>query len=226
MNYIHEFIFGYYPYIALLTFIIGCISRYEYAQYEWKSSSSQLLRKDGLRLGNNLFHIGIIFLFFGHLIGLLTPSCVYSHFITPATKQLVAMTAGGIAGSICFVGLSFLLYRRLFDLRIRVTSKTSDILILIILYIQLILGLMSIFISAEHPSGESMKSLAHWAQDIITFSPNASDYIIGEHWIFKLHIFLGLTIFLIFPFTRLVHVLSAPVGYIFRTGYQIVRKRN
>ncbi len=225
MEYLNKLIFGYYPYIALVIFIFGSLYRYEYAQYGWKSSSSQLLRKDGMRLGSNLFHIGIIFLFCAHFAGLLVPSSIYSKFIDVQTKQMMAMICGGIAGTICFIGLTFLLHRRLFDTRIRVTSLTSDITILVILYIQLILGLITIIISAKHPDGQSMAALAHWTQGIVTFSSQASDFIMHEHLIFKLHIFLGLTIFLIFPFTRLVHVMSAPIGYIFRTGYQIVRNR-
>jgi nitrate reductase gamma subunit len=225
MESFNKFIFGYYPYISLLIFIIGCITRYEYAQYGWKSSSSQLLSKNGLRLGNNLFHVGIILLFFGHMFGLLTPSIIYSKFIDPATKQSVAMIAGGVFGFMCFFGLSFLLHRRIFDDRIRITSSKSDLWVLVLLYIQLILGLLSIIVSAKHPDGQSMIALAHWAQGIVTFNLNASDYIFNEHFIFKLHIFLGLTMFLVFPFTRLVHVLSAPINYLFRTGYQIVRSR-
>jgi len=225
MENFNKFIFGCYPYLTLLTLIIGCITRYEYSQYGWKTDSSQLLRKQGLVLASNLFHIGMIYLFCGHLIGLLTPSSLYSHFINSATKQSIAMITGGFMGICAFLGSTFLLYRRFFDPRIRITSSLSDILILFILYIQLILGLLSIIISARHPDGQGMIALAHWAQGILTFNAQASDFITNEHWIFKVHVFLGLSIFLFFPFTRLVHILSIPVQYLFRTGYQIVRMR-
>jgi nitrate reductase gamma subunit len=135
------------------------------------------------------------------------------------------MVAGGIFGVMCFIGLTILLYRRLTDPRIRATSKFADILILVVLYLQLILGLATIPASAQHPDGSSMIALANWAQHIVTFQGGAADFIMEEAIIFKAHIFLGLTIFLIFPFTRLVHVFSAPVKYILRPGYQIVRKR-
>jgi len=226
VEYLNQFFFGIYPYIAISVMIIGTILRYDRDQYTWKASSSQLLRSKGMRVGSNLFHVGIILLFFGHLVGLLTPASVYHVFMTPATKQLLAMVAGGIFGTMCFIGMTILLHRRLFDERIRATSNTSDIAILIILYIQLILGLLTIPISAQHPDGSSMVALANWAQHIVTFRSGAADFIIEEAFIFKMHLVLGLTIFLIFPFTRLVHVLSAPVKYLFRSGYQIVRKRN
>ena len=227
-DYLHQFFFVYYPYICLTVFVIGSALRYDRDQYTWKADSSQLLRKKGVRIGNNLFHIGIILLFLGHFFGLLTPREVYHHFMDSGTKQMIAMFAGCIFGTICFVGMTILLLRRLFDSRIRATSKPSDILILIVLYVQLITGLITIPFSAQHMDGSSMIALANWAQHLVTFRSGAADYIIGEAIIFKLHIVLGTTIFLLFPFTRLVHVFSgivAPLKYILRRGYQIVRKR-
>jgi|TARA_B100000959_G_scaffold23060_1_gene22255 nitrate reductase gamma subunit len=227
-DFLHQFFFVYYPYICLTVFVIGSALRYDRDQYTWKADSSQLLRKKGVRIGNNLFHIGIILLFLGHFFGLLTPREVYHHFMDSGTKQMIAMFAGGIFGTICFVGMTILLLRRLFDSRIRATSKPSDILILIVLYVQLITGLITIPFSAQHMDGSSMIALANWAQHLVTFRSGAADYIIGEAIIFKLHIVLGTTIFLLFPFTRLVHVFSgivAPLKYILRRGYQIVRKR-
>lgn len=224
-SYLHHFFFGIYPYLAVAIMVGVTIMRYDRDQYTWKADSSQLLRSKGMRVGSNLFHIGIILLFFGHLVGLLTPEIVYHLVMTAATKQLLAMIAGGIFGSICFIGLTMLLYRRLFDKRIRATSKFSDIALLFILYIQLILGLITIPYSAQHLDGTSMIALANWAQHIVTFRAGAADFIIHEAWVFKAHLVLGLTIFLVFPFTRLVHMLSAPVKYLFRTGYQIVRRR-
>jgi len=227
-DFTHQFFFGYYPYICLTVFVLGSILRYDRDQYTWKADSSQLLRKKGMRIGNNLFHIGIILLFFGHLVGLLTPHEVYHHFMDAGTKQLMAMVAGGIFGTICFIGMTMLLFRRLFDPRIRATSKPSDILILLILYVQLILGLITIPFSAQHMDGSSMIALANWAQYIVTFRAGAADFVVEEALIFKLHLVLGTTIFLIFPFTRMVHVFSgiaAPLKYLSRSGYQIVRKR-
>ncbi|MCF8468602.1 MAG: respiratory nitrate reductase subunit gamma [Sneathiella sp.] len=223
--YLNEFLFGIYPYIAVLVMILGCILRYDQNPYSWKADSSQLLRSKGMRWGSNLFHIGIILLFFGHLVGLLTPEALYHFVMSAAVKQKMAMIAGGIFGAMCFVGLTMLLWRRITDPRIRATSKFADILILVVLYLQLILGLATIPASAQHSDGSSMIALANWAQHIVTFRGGAADFVMEEALIFKTHIFLGLTIFLIFPFTRLVHMFSAPVKYILRPGYQIVRKR-
>ncbi len=227
-NYIHEFLFGYFPYLCLMVLVVGSILRYDRDQYTWKADSSQLLRKKGMRIGSVFFHVGIILLFFGHLVGLLMPHELYHHFISSSAKQILAMTAGGIFGGICFIGMTILLHRRLFDARIKATSKISDILILLILYVQLILGLATIPFSAQHLDGSSMIALANWAQHIVTFRPGAAAFIVEEAIVFKAHIVLGMTIFLLFPFTRLVHIfsgVSAPIKYIFRSGYQIVRSR-
>lgn len=224
MQNLNNIIFSYYPYIALLFFFIGSIYRYENNQYSWKSSSSQLLRKDLLFWGSNLFHFGIIFLIIGHFFGLMTPKFLYSKFISPDSKQALAMFSGGIAGIICFIGINLLLYRRLIDSRILKTSDRSDILVLILLYIQLLLGLFSIFISYKHINDpSSMISLANWVQGIFIFSPDLASYVINEHWLFKAHLFFGMTILLIFPFTRLIHVFSFPYLYFLREGYQLVR---
>lgn len=185
LNYI---LFGLYPYIALVVFVVGSIARFKYSQYTWRSSSSQLLRNKGMRIGNNLFHIGIILLFFGHFIGMLTPESIYHIFITSAQKQLLAMIAGGIFGTITFIGMSMLVYRRLFDDRIRANSSFSDIAILLLLYVQLILGLMTIAFSTQHLDGHNMVMLANWAQHIVTLRPGAEHFILDQGIVFKAHI--------------------------------------
>jgi len=224
-NYINQFFFGIYPYIAITVFFLGSLLRYDRDQYTWKASSSQMLSKKDMRLGSNLFHIGIIALFFGHLMGLLTPHWAYQFMMSAGTKQVVAMTAGGIFGLICLVGMILLIRRRMLDARIRATSQATDLPILLILFVQLVLGLLTIPFSAQHLDGSSMLALASWAQHLVTFQGDAASFVIGEAFVFKIHLVLGLTIFLVFPFTRLVHVWSVPIQYLTRTGYQIVRKR-
>jgi len=224
-NYLNQALFGLYPYIVVSVFLIGSVVRFDREQYTWRSGSSQLLRRRLLFVGSNCFHIGILAIFGGHLVGLLTPHSVYTAIgLSVEAKQLMAMTVGGVFGVLCFIGLSLLIYRRLVDPRIRVTSSYMDIAILLLLYAQLILGLSSIFASAQHLDGSEMLVLAEWAQRIVTLRGGAADLIAGVDSIFKLHIVLGMTIFLVFPFSRLVHIWSAPVGYLGRP-YQVVRRR-
>ena len=226
-SYMNQFLFGYYPYLALTVFFVGSLIRFDREQYTWKSDSSQLLRNSQLRWGSNLFHIGILGIFFGHFVGLLTPLWVWHALsVTAPAKQMLAIVAGGIAGAMGFVGLVMLLYRRLADPRIRVTSKPMDILVLVLLLAQLSLGLLSITVSWAHLDGGEMLRFMDWAQRIVTFRAGAAGLIAVASPIFKIHIALGLTIFLIFPFTRLVHIWSgfATVYYVFRP-YQVVRQR-
>jgi len=224
-HYINQFLFGIYPYITITVFFLGSLLRYDRDQYTWKASSSQLMRKKDMRIGSNLFHIGIIMLFFGHLFGLLTPHSAYAFVMTAGVKQLVAMTAGGIFGTMCLIGMILLIRRRMFDPRIRATSQYADLPVLLILFVQLLLGLATIPFSAQHLDGSSMLALAHWAQHLVTFQDDAASFVAEEAFVFKAHLVLGLTIFLLFPFTRLVHAWSVPLQYLARSGYQIVRKR-
>jgi nitrate reductase gamma subunit len=226
MTILHNFAFNVYPYICLTVFFMGSLARFDRDQYTWKSDSSQLLRRGTLRLGSNLFHAGILFLFFGHLFGQLTPHWVYDIFISASQKQFVAVVAGGIAGLICFIGLSLLLYRRIFDPRIRLTSHRTDLAILVILWVQLVIGLSTLPSSFHHVSEPTtMLRLATYLQGIATFQPDAS-LVQGIEWHFQAHMLLGMTIFLLFPFSRLVHVWSgfATIAYVFRP-YQMVRGR-
>uniref|UniRef100_UPI0035AF5DFE respiratory nitrate reductase subunit gamma n=1 Tax=Hylemonella sp. TaxID=2066020 RepID=UPI0035AF5DFE len=226
MSYINQFVFGIYPYICLTVFLLGSLIRFDRDQYTWKSDSSQLLKAGQLRWGSNLFHIGILFLFFGHTVGMLTPHFVYEPFMTAGAKQLLAMVSGGIFGVLGFIGVTLLLHRRLFEPRIRATSKTSDIVLLLLLWLQFALGLATIPLSAQHLDGSMMLKLAEWAQRIVTFRGGAVELLADAGWVFKAHMFLGMSIFLIFPFTRLVHVWSgfATVAYLARP-YQLVRSR-
>lgn len=223
MNYL---IFGVYPYIAITVMIAVSIVRYERDPFTWKSKSSQLLRKRQFIAGSVLFHVGILAIFAGHLVGLLTPIQIFDALgVSHEAKQLLAIGLGGVAGIMALVGGVLLLHRRLFDPRIRANSTMADTGIMVLLMTQLLLGLASIVVSLNHLDGEEMVKLMNWAQGIIYLRAGASDHIVDVHWLFKAHIFLGLTIFLLFPFTRLVHIFSAPLRYLWRPGYQIVRSR-
>jgi nitrate reductase gamma subunit len=183
-----------------------------------------MLRKRQLFWGSNLFHVGILVIFLGHFVGLLTPIWVFEAFgISHGAKQMLAIVVGGVAGIACLVGITLLVHRRLFDSRIRKTSSFGDIAILLLLYAQLILGLLTITVSLNHLDGHEMVRFMTWAQGVLTLQPNLAAMVADAHPLFKLHLALGMTIFLLFPFTRLVHVWSAPVWYIGRRGYQIVR---
>lgn len=219
-------VFGIYPYICLAVFVVGSIIRYDREPYSWRAGSSQLLRRKQLIMGSVLFHVGVLMIFAGHFVGLLTPIAVFDALgVAHGAKQMLAIVAGGIAGVMALIGATLLVHRRFGDARVRAVSSFSDNAILLILYVQLILGLSTIFVSLGHLDGEEMLKFMDWAQGIFTLNQQASAHVADVHWIFKAHLFLGLTIFLLFPFTRLVHMFSAPVRYVFRPGYQVVRRK-
>jgi nitrate reductase gamma subunit len=226
-SYLETLLYGIFPYVALAVFQLGSHVRFDREQYTWKSDSSQFLRRGQLRLGSNLFHIGILGIFFGHFVGLLTPIPVWHALgVSPSAKQMLAIVAGGVFGVIMLIGIVVLMHRRMSEPRIRATTKVADWLVLWLLLAQLGLGLLSLPVSAGHLDGGEMVKLMTWAQHIVTFQGDAASYVAGTHWIFKLHLLLGMTLFLVFPFTRLVHVWSgfAVVGYLTR-AYQVVRTR-
>jgi nitrate reductase gamma subunit len=227
MNLANTLLFGIYPYICLAVFVVGSWLRYDREPYSWRSESSQLLRRGHLRVASNLFHIGILGIFFGHLGGLLTPLPVWHALgVEASTKQLIAVFAGGAAGLLCFVGLAMLIHRRLTEPRVRANTKVMDFVVLFLLLAQLVLGLVSILFSLQHLDGAEMIKLMTWAQHILTFQSDASGYVADVALVFKLHLLLGMTLFLVFPFSRLVHIWSglASVRYLVRP-HQIVRAR-
>ncbi|MGP9788769.1 respiratory nitrate reductase subunit gamma [Roseinatronobacter sp. NSM] len=222
----HNFIFGIFPYIAVTVMVIGSVVRYDRDPFTWKSKSSQMLRKRQFVIGSVLFHLGVLVIFFGHVVGLLLPKELFYAFgITSGAKQIMAIVVGGAAGVAALIGGVILLHRRLGDPRIRANSSFGDNAVMVLLVAQLVLGLATVPLALGHLDGSEMLKFMAWAQGVITFKAGAAAHIVDVHPVFKLHIFLGLVLFLIVPFTRLVHIGSVPVRYLWRPGFQIVRSR-
>ncbi|HLI14391.1 MAG TPA: respiratory nitrate reductase subunit gamma [Alphaproteobacteria bacterium] len=225
-TYLNEFLFGIYPYLALAILLLGCLIRYDREPYTWKSDSSQLLRKRQLRWGSNLFHYGVLVVIAGHFVGFLTPDWAIRWALDPAQHQLVAMVAGGIAGLVAIIGLSILLHRRVADPRIRRNSRKWDITVIVMLWLQLALGLLTVPLSAAHMDGAMFETMTAYVKGIVTFQGGVAGLLVGTPLVYRLHIFLGFTIFLISPFTRMVHIWSGvgALAYVIRP-YQLVRTR-
>ena len=227
MNYLNQFFFGIYPYVALAVFLLGSLVRFDREQYTWRSESTQVLHTGHLRLGSILFHIGIIGLLGGHAVGLLTPVWVWDTLgVSHGAKQMFAMAAGGVMGTLCLTGILLLLARRLGNTRLRAATTFKDKIVLLWILGTLLLGLSSIGVSAGHLDGHVMVLLMTWAQHIVTFRGDAASFILDAPLVFKLHLFMGMSLFVIFPFTRLVHVWSGfgAVTYLGR-AFQLVRPR-
>lgn len=224
---LNEFFFGIYPYIAGTIFLVGSLVRFEREQFGWKADSSQLLDRRTLRLGSNLFHVGILALFAGHFVGLLTPHSVFLALgVSDLAHQVIAISAGSVFGLICMAGGVLLWRRRMFNPRVRAVTRFMDLLILDWILVTLALGLATIPVSIGHAlDGDAsvMVALADWAQSVVTFRADAA-LLAGVDLIYRIHLFFGMTVFLLFPFSRLVHIWSAPLGYLARP-YQVVRAK-
>ncbi len=228
MSTIDQILFGYYPYVCLTVFVLGLAYRFEREQYTWQASSSQMLRtRRGFNLASNLFHLGILGLVGGHVAGLLVPPQLYHLLgVTDSMHQTMELVMGSLTGIATLVGLSMLLFRRVSDVRIRRTSDAGDLIIAGLLWLTLVVGMATLPFSYEtRHTGEYLHALSGWAQGIVTLSSAPAALLANVPWMFKFHILCGLTVFLVFPFTRLVHVCSAPLGYLVRRHTQIVRAR-
>ncbi len=227
MEFLHNFIFGVYPYIATTVFLLGSWIRFDHEQYTWKSDSSQLLSKAGMRFASNFFHYGILGLFLGHVAGLLTPHAVFLALgVSDMAHQWLAITAGTLFGGACLLGAIVLWLRRLTNPRVRTASRWMDINIMGWLALTAAAGLFTIPFSINHANtgnAEAMIHLANWVQSILYLHPDPS-LVLEVDPAYKFHMFLGMSVFLFFPFTRLVHIWSAPFAYLGR-AYQIVRAR-
>ena len=224
---LHTFLYGVYPYIATVVFLLGSWIRFDHEQYTWKSDSSQLLSKAGLRLGSNLFHIGILGIFFGHVAGMVLPHAVWIGLgVSDLQHQWIAIIAGLGFGAMLLFGGGLLLKRRLTNARVRTASRWMDIHILGWLLITALFGLLTVPTSighAQHGDVTTMLVLGEWIRSILILQPNP-ELIRNVDAVYKIHAFFGMSVFLFFPFTRLVHIWSAPVGYLFR-AYQVVRTK-
>jgi len=223
-TYVNTLLFGVYPYVCLVVLLIGSLIRFDREPYTWKSDSSQMLRQGQLRLGSNLFHYGVIVVILGHFGGFLAPEWAVSLALSPVAHQLLAMVVGGIAGTIAIIGLTILIARRLGDPRIRLNSRKWDIAVVLALWLQLALGILTVPLSAFHMDGVLFETLTSYVKGVVTLNGGAATLMAGVPLLYKLHILLGFTIFLISPFTRMIHIWSGvgALAYLFRP-YQIVR---
>ena len=222
-----KFFFAVYPYICLTVFIVASWIRYDHEQYTWKTDSSMLLSKSNMVLASNAFHVGILAIFGGHFAGLVLPHGLWLALgIGDLAHQWVAIYAGAVFGGLCLIGGAMLWLRRMFHPRIRASGRKNDAFVLSWLMFTLLLGLSTLPVSighARHGDPAVMMALAEWVKSVLTLNPQPELLDVVDP-IFRAHIFFGMTVFLIFPFTRLVHILTAPLSYLGR-AYQIVRTK-
>ncbi|WP_049373316.1 respiratory nitrate reductase subunit gamma [Staphylococcus epidermidis] len=221
---LNQFVWVIYPYLCLAIFVIGHIARYKYYQFSWTAKSSEMIEKKRLKWGSLLFHLGIIPVFFGHVVGLLIPAnWLEAIGVNNHIYHIGAVYIGSVFGIITLIGMLLLTLRRLSIKNVRRLSSFSDIFVNIVLLIILIMGCYSTLVTnAIQPEFDYRQTIAIWFRHLFMFSPNA-DLMLNVPWSFKLHILLGFTVFGCWPFTRLVHVWSVPLSYMNRR-YIVYRK--
>jgi nitrate reductase gamma subunit len=198
--------------------VIGHIFRYRTDQINWSSRSSEIFESKSLRWGSMLFHYGIIFVFFGHVLGLLIPeSFIASMGISDKVYHAGAVYVGGAAGMVTFIGIFILLFRRYANNRVSKTSSFADKLIIVLLFLIIGVGIYNtLFYNLAIGGFNYRLSISPWFRGLFIFSPNPS-LMENVPVTYQIHIILAFLIFGLWPFTRLVHVWSFPFQYIKRS---------
>lgn len=212
---------GVFPYVCLGSIIFGSMYRYAYHPMSWTSKSSQLLEKRWLRIGNMLFHWGLLFVVMGHIMGLLVPIQWYHAFgVSNEFYHINAMVFGGFFGLMTIVGMSILLLRRIFNQRVRTNSSASDYVADVLLWLVLVLGeAMTTVRNLVDGPYEYRTTVGAWVRSLFTLQPNVH-LMIHVPLLLKIHIVVSFVLFGVAPFTRLIHMYSAPIFYITRAPLQ------
>jgi len=212
MSTLDFFAFVAFPYLCLTTFVVGHAYRYVTDRFAWNAHSSELIEKNNLFLGVYLFHFGIIGTFFGHVGGLLIPQSLYDMVgIDGKAHTTMAYYAGMVLGLSTFLGALLLLSRRLFITRIRLMTTVSDFVILIGFVFVSGVGTYAVFFGHFYV----LDTIAPWIRGILTLQPDPR-LMATVPIPYKIHILSALALLGISPFTRLVHIWSVPVFYLFR----------
>lgn len=213
-DYLNSFFLGYLPYIALAVFFFGVWTHWHGSNATVQATSSQFFRKDRKLLwGSVLFHYAILLVLLGHIFGLLMPPAAYRWLMTDETKRSLAIVMGSLSGLGALIGLTMLVTRRFTDKRVRINSSFQDYFIAILLWVQILLGLMGTYHTAHAPLANYL-SLDEWAQGVVRFDPDAWKYIASVNIVYKLHIINGFFIFILFPYSKLMHMVAAPIRYV------------
>jgi nitrate reductase gamma subunit len=213
------------PYVAFTVFIVGHVWRWRTDQFGWTSRTTQLLEGRLLRLGSPLFHVGVFMAIGGHVLGLLIPeSWTAAIGVSEGTYRVVSVTAGTIAGTMVVAGLALLLARRIANPRIRLTTTAMDKVLFAVLTVTIGLGMAETVGRNLLGGGYNYRdTVSVWFRDIFTLHP-AGQLMVHAPLVYQLHVICALVFIALWPFTRLVHVWSAPVAYLWRP-YIVYRRQ-
>ncbi|WP_058234837.1 respiratory nitrate reductase subunit gamma [Devriesea agamarum] len=205
------------PYLSIVILIAGLIWRYRTDQFGWTSRSSQIYERRILRWSSPLFHIGMLFVFIGHLMGLAIPESWTSAIgISEYAYHLIATIPGTIAALMVIVGLAGLIWRRIVNKSVRLATSPMDKVMYVLLSIPILLGGAATVIHQIFGGGyDYRQTISPWFRSIALLHPDPQ-LMLSVPLVYQLHIIAGMLLLCLWPFTRLVHVVSAPVGYVSR----------
>ncbi|MEU7647078.1 respiratory nitrate reductase subunit gamma [Streptomyces huasconensis] len=218
-------LWGALPYIAFVLLVAGTIWRYRYDKFGWTTRSSQVYESKLLNIASPMFHYGILFVLVGHLVGLFLPeSWTDKAGVSEHTYHLFSLYGGTAAGVLLVLGILLLLYRRRTNTPVFRATTANDKLMYLVLFAAIVLGMVAKLL---HTSGDGYNyraSIAPWARSLFTLQPDI-DAMTGVPLMYEIHAVVGMVLFALVPFTRLIHMFSAPLQYLFRP-YVVYRSRD
>lgn len=210
------FLFAVFPYLAMAVFVVGMIWRYKYDKFGWTTRSSQLYESRMLRIGSPLFHYGILLAVVGHAMGLLIPKAWTDAMgIDQHAYHLVAMIGGLVAGAMVVVGFVILVFRRRTVKTVFNATTVNDKAMYLVLGLNILFGMWNTISTALSDAYNYREGVSPWFRSIFQFQPNV-DLIATAPFQFQAHAVMSFLLIMIWPFTRLVHVFSAPFQYLGR----------
>ncbi|MGW6022397.1 respiratory nitrate reductase subunit gamma [Streptomyces sp. NPDC055099] len=218
-------LWGVIPYVAFVLLVAGLLWRYRYDKFGWTTRSSQVYESKLLNIASPMFHYGILFVLVGHLVGLFVPeSWTEKVGVSEHTYHLFSLYGGTAAGILLVLGILLLLYRRRTNAPVFRATTANDKLMYLVLFAAIVLGMVA---KLTHASGEGYnyrESMAPWARSLFTLQPD-TDRMAAVPVMYQIHAVVGMALFALIPFTRLVHMFSAPLQYLFRP-YVVYRSKD
>ncbi|MBM7171857.1 respiratory nitrate reductase subunit gamma [Streptomyces sp. G44] len=218
-------LWGALPYIAFVLLVAGTIWRYRYDKFGWTTRSSQVYESKLLNIASPMFHYGILFVLVGHLVGLFLPeSWTEKAGVSEHTYHLFSLYGGTAAGILLVLGILLLLYRRRTNTPVFRATTANDKLMYLVLFAAIVLGMVAKLMHSSGDGYDYRASIAPWARSLFTLRPDI-DAMTGVPLMYEIHAVVGMVLFALVPFTRLIHMFSAPLQYLFRP-YVVYRSRD
>ena len=216
---VDAFLFVGLPYLTLAVCVVGCVWRARRDRFGMSARSSQFLEDGRLLFGSLPWHVGIITVLLGHLLALLLPK-VWSSLMSVPVVLWLTETIGVACSLLAIVGLVLLIVRRITNARVQAVTTTMDLLVVFLLLLQIILGVLAA-VSFPYGAAWAPGTVVPYFRGLVTLRPDLNA-VANFPMLFKLHIVGGWLLVALVPFTRLMHVLAVPLGYLWRAPQLVV----